>query len=416
MAKRNHFKQTKLGNFMHPILKYVIQDRSRFKITPIDLDLDAKCLYVDHCQNPLDGSNEHFFNKSWGGTTTSDGLICSKCNNRFSSGLVSFDTSFDDHMLMIKNARGIITDGKKNPPSITLTGNAKVAPYVKLTKQDKSKELAPPEDIIESTCVIPSAQYRSAAHTCLKAIGLYFPICARHPIFRRIKSFIYTAESEYHDFAVDVIENDFFVRNRREYEVKGINHTLVYFSRRLNKVIGVVRLQGLIKRAIILSSEWEGPEATLIVTEGKAGNALANYWEFMDSSSLTEFMTITDTPIDEEYFKKELFKLHQWRFALGPMYELNDHLNSLRDQKKVITGEQLKHLRFACKKYMLDVIPRFSDEPIEEIAIFTALDAYGIDKLIDEYNGKIIDSVFNKRLNDIYRQVKNHFLPKVPEI
>ncbi len=279
-----------------------------------------KCFY---CGNDLPAKNkEHIFNSSWGGSHKTGELICNECNSAFSqeevdSAFLVYTTSVmnawafkgerhkevpkiipnDDYIL---DARGQL---KLNSPKVEeefqpdgsykigfsfnskgearrwfLDGNG-VEAYLgrSLTEDEKQYfrqliaqtdfhiEDAKPQAV--SVGIDLRKQYRSAAHTILKCLGLYTPDSVRSDLMHEVRSFARYDQGSWLNFAVEAHPYFSLVDQATNVFRVRYNTVEIYWSSLLKKIIGVITLLDRVKRAVVIAEDYTGPDAILSVVE-----------------------------------------------------------------------------------------------------------------------------------------------------
>lgn len=296
----------------------------------------------------------------------------------------------------------MVTERNSEPPTLQSIEGVRFEPYAipVVPNEAHEGELRYTEDIEFS----PSLQYRSAAHTCLKALGYFQPVIVRNKIFDPVKAFIYKGEGSFHDFAVITDEIEELLPTKKQFFIRQTNHMMIYFSKRLDKVIGIFRLLGVVKRSIILSNEWRGEEGVLIVyedyraTQPKIEN---RYREFVVDAGLPEFVTVDDKQIDESFFKEEILYIQKYAFALGPTYWFSDYLKQLEESDTHLTHEVLTEVVNRACAFIATLLERVENVSGNIQDVRSALAENGMSELIAEYEGNKIDIGFHKRLQEV---------------
>ncbi|MBD2536459.1 hypothetical protein H6G97_47155 [Nostoc flagelliforme FACHB-838] len=281
--------------------------------------LRKSCLY---CGATLPATKkEHIFNSCWGGSFSTNKLICGKCNEYFSQ---TIDSELTTYTKFVMNSWGIKGERHKQIPEIVTDGEYNIRAYAKpklktencsvkassdgslefnfscSSKEEVYKWLnsdKPETDLgrtltaeerqwikqriqeakLEKINVEPqplfinlnlSKQYRSVAHTLLKCLGLYDPDLVRGDMTRKVREFIRYEQGNWEEFAVTVNQLIPSVKDRLSQKL-GVNYNSVeiYWCCSLEKIIGVLTLLGRIQRAVILAENCKVPNAILAVVE-----------------------------------------------------------------------------------------------------------------------------------------------------
>ena len=275
-----------------------------------------QCFYC-HASLPAT-KKEHIFNSCWGGSHSTNKLICNRCNEYYSN---SVDSSLSVYTRLVMNAWGFQSERLKQVPEIETAGeliagkhgkprlkkpkiikktqpddssvvtdfsfNSKEEAY-KFLKSDKIKtyfgrsltgeqqrqfrqaisEAQIKESVIEelqefSFEVNPQEQYRSAAHTLLKCLGMYAPEQVRDDSMKSIREFARYDKGEWTNFGVEVgqiLPSVVEIMNANP----RCNTAEIYWCRCLRKVIGVLTLLGRIRRAVILAEDYPGETSGIL--------------------------------------------------------------------------------------------------------------------------------------------------------
>lgn len=305
-------------------LRKVIQTNSMFaKLGEAEIRVSEleKCFY---CGGSLPAKNkEHIFNSCWGGSHKTSRLICDICNAEFSK----IDSSLSIYTTFVMNAWAFKGERHKKVPEIVTEDEynigARAKPKLK-TQQGKIKALPdgsleislsfrsknqaykwldsdkPKADLgrslteeerqcirqviqeakPESIDVGPqklsyqlnwSKEYRSAAHTLLKCLGLYTPDWVCSDLSSPVREFARYDKGSWVKFAVEVHQH----LSISEQKVKGSVHcntAEIYWCCSLEMVVGVITLLGRVKRAVVIAEGYRGPDAILAVIEDTSGS------------------------------------------------------------------------------------------------------------------------------------------------
>lgn len=320
-------------------------------------DIEMTCIY---CPAKLPSkSREHLFNACWGGTHKSSKLICDDCNAAFSR----IDGCFRPFTDWIMNAHGFRGSRDKEIPLIHM-GSHNVAPYGRLVQSqpriDEStdangnqritaaagsrsemrsllldgqlekaigrtlspanrdfllKEVARaeikeyrPDPLTTQVTIDLQSQYRAAAHTILKVLKLYESNLWCDSSTEKLRSFARTGSTPFQDIAVeaqlpmsvaDLAKKHFNYRN---------NSIEIYWSHCERKVFGILTLLGRIKRALVVSESWLGPNAIMVVGESVHAGAKLRplFWEFPPEADEVPIITVSDDKPTLEQVKNEL--------------------------------------------------------------------------------------------------------------
>ena len=368
----------------------------------------SDCIYHKICNGKLGTEKEHIFNSAWGGTEKTPFIVCDKCNNFFSGNL---DESFKPFVLRITNTRGLATRRKGDPPPVHLKDGSKLRVHGQLSTKDATHIDSFEAGLKDDFDYDLKLQYRSTAHTCLKALAHYDPSLARAEIFNAVKTFVRNGDGDLRDFAINTIVNDTFLPTRNQFFRGEINHVVLYFSQRLNKVIGVFHLLGVVKRSVILSNEWKNTECVITVGERTEKEIGARFWEFsVIDAGMPSIIEITT---EEEDFKaEEKLKFQQWRWALNLSYKLMRHFEKLDKDKTLLNKEEIKKIKkYAMEFWSASLYRTGNDIPEEEIE--KAAEKNGLTLLLADYYEKYMSPVFSAKLATIGENVLTSFDPRL---
>jgi hypothetical protein len=287
------------------------------------------CFY---CGGSLPASSkEHIFNSCWGGSHKTSQLICDACNVAYSH----IDGVFGYAVKFVMNALVIHGERQSKVPEIKGTDNLKLGPGASPKIAEPTLEVKPAEkgyavhvvantkgearrlvldgDLeaelqrpltteereqllraiqgsqkvrtvgasmgVEFTTDVKQ-EYRSAAHTLLKCLGMFEPEFVTDASSEPIRKFARDDQGEWTDFAVSARQNispvAIFAR-----DLGNFNAVEIYFSKSEAKVIGVVTILGRIKRAVSLSG-YEGPDRLITVFERVCSNQLKAFELMID--------------------------------------------------------------------------------------------------------------------------------------
>jgi hypothetical protein len=356
------------------------------------------CLYQNFCTETLEGATEeHIFNSSWNGIMGVRDIIGQGCNNEFSSTL---DTSFDPFVVRIKNARGLITERKSNPPPVQLVGGAKLRIHAQLSTTGSTHSDSFDAISNDDFDFDLKMQYRSTGHTCLKALAYYDPKLARSSIFDKTKSFIKNGDGDLNEFAIESTVHETFLPTRGQSLRGEFNHVVLYFSKRLNKVIGMFTLLGVVKRTIVLSDEWDKDECVITVGESVNKGISSRCWLFpVIDEGLPTIMEVSGLPDENSFKESERVVLKQYVASMSLSYKLTRHLAKLDRDKTLLTGKELEVI----KKYAIELYSAALDRTgntVSEEEIKKKVENSDLNSLLTEYNGKLMDVPFSLRLRD----------------
>ena len=372
------------------------------------------CIYQAICGENLDNATEeHIFNSSWNGRVGVHDIIGAKCNNEFSSSL---DTSFDPMVTRIKNVRGLITERKNNAPPVYLPEGKKLRVHAELstpgaTHSDSFDAISNDEFDFDL-----KMQYRSTAHTCLKALAYYTPELARSAIFRVLKEFIKNGVGNLDEFAVEAEVNDTFLPTKGQFLRGESNHIVLYFSKRLNKVIGVFTLLGVVRRSIILANEWNKDEFVITVAESEDKGISSRCWFFPDiNNGLPSIININSLPDETTFKESELVIIKKFVGAMSLSYKQTKYLEKLDNDKILLTCKELDSIKRKAIELCCGSLDRtgnsFFDEQITQRAEGSELNS-----LLEEYKGKFMDRAFAIRLRKIEQGILTSFDPRLSDL
>ncbi|MCU6791909.1 HNH endonuclease [Paenibacillus sp. WQ 127069] len=284
---------------------------------PFQAKLLSGCIY---CSGTLPAKNhEHIFTSCWGGTHKTGQLICDTCNSAYSQ----IDNSFAPYTKYVMNAWQFKGQRHKEVPKIATETNYTIEKGAKpkrksevsfelqedgglriranvssksearklilnqkglieekigrkLTDDDVEKihdhirnsafveEAVGALDVEETLCI--RDEYRSAAHTLIKCMALFDPQTASSELMSQVRDFARYDRGNWEYFALEASTVVSFVGQINSLEVK-YNSAEIYYSRLLGKIIGVITILGRVKRWMVLSGTYSGPDQILFVFE-----------------------------------------------------------------------------------------------------------------------------------------------------
>ncbi|MBX8946037.1 HNH endonuclease [Lysinibacillus sp. K60] len=292
----------------------------------IDVDLKMRvnelhnCIY---CMEKLPVTDkEHIFNSCWGGEHKTGQIICKRCNEHFSKidgclrpftkyimNAQEFKGQRHKAIPVIKTTNGTtiesggkpkkeskitITELENDSASIRIIANGKgearrlfmehkeqIEDKIKRTLTDKEvdaihkqistshkiNEYVGPLEITEE--ITPISIYRSTVHTLIKCIAMYYPEIAISNDLRAAKEFAYHGKGGWTKYAINeatpvgtsILEDPNLKENVK------CNAAEIYFSKSLGKIIGHLKILGLINIWVELSDSYVGPDRILDVIE-----------------------------------------------------------------------------------------------------------------------------------------------------
>lgn len=354
------------------------------------------CIY---CSNPLPASSrEHVFNACWGGVHKTSKLICDDCNQSFSG----IDKALAKHGVFTMNAWGTKGQRHSTVPKIDLEGDYELESGTKPILEEPKMEVAQGDDgslnisllansksearrelldrgrieevlgreLTDSeTDQILSAvsqawqeearpgkvtvpielnlqeEYRSAAHTILKCIGLYDHEFVRSDDIEDIRKFARYGEGNWEDFAVDINE----LVSPSQSAIGGrfgslFNCVDIYYSRVENIIVGVLHIMSRSDRAVCVLEDYNGPDATLTVMENTlAGGRLKSLWgEVKESHPPIPFFQVLQKPPSKETLAMQFADLVQQSFTTDALSaKLLDSISEIESNFDEINDESI---------------------------------------------------------------------------
>ena len=423
-----------------------------------------KCFYCDACLPAKSG--EHIFNACWGGSHQTTKLICSDCNGKFSE----IDAALSVYTIPIMNA-GAFKGGRRGSiPTIVPEGDYILEPGAKpklkkpkvkvqpdgsleirlnskteaykwffdkkeieaylespLTEEAqqhirqliKEAELQP-EDIgpqPDSANINLQEQYRSAAHTLLKCLGLYEPDWVLDDRTSSVRKFARYNQGDWQQFAVVVNQYVSFAEQIVDILQLGVHHNSaeIYWCSSLKKVIGVVTLLDRVKRAVILAEGYSGADAVLSVVEDtydskKPPHALLvqrNPDLFCDP-----LIEILYSPPPIEIFAAELLTIGEVSYPLEALIaSFMKDIEKISKQTPELSEQVLEEYKKLFVNFFLNMGQVFKVS-IDSAEVRSKLSIYGFSVLAQHHIGKSCEdtnvgsiraTVFNLLLNDFER-------------
>ena len=368
------------------------------------------CIYFQTCNGELGNKGEHIFNSAWGWGAQENDIICPECNGDFSS---TIDTSFGPFIQRIKNVKSLVTGRQKNPPRVDLPDGRVLGKHAQLKTSGATHIDTFEAGIDDDFDYDLTLQYRSTAHTCLKALAYFTPKLARDSIFDKVKTFIKNGPDDLKAFAIETDVNGIFLPTKGQFLRKDFNHVILYFSKRLNKVVGVFHLLGVIKRSVILSKEWYGDEMVIIVDEHVGNEIRGRVWElrYIDENmpSIIDIQQLSD----EVTFKEdEKYKFKQWRASTDLSTRLTRYIGELANTESVLSEPELMQI----KKQALDVwsaILYRTENDVSDSELAIAAERFGLNSLLEESIGKHMSIGFAQTLTSIGEKTLTSFDKKL---
>lgn len=388
---------------------------------------------------------EHIFNSCWGGSHKTSRLICDSCNAEFSK----IDSTFSVYTTPIMNTWAFKGERHKEVPKIETKGDYIIEAYNKpKLKIPQFKEEAQPDGSFimnfsfnskkearrwllddnkleaylgypptedeqqkvrqaiqeakpQSRDVEPQklptktlnlkAQYRSAAHTLLKCLGLYAPKWVHDSRTSQVREFARYDKGSWWKFAVEVnlVEKQISLANQA-LDKLGVqcNAAEIYWCRSLEKIIGVVTILGRVKRSVLIAEDYNGPDAILTVIEDTYGSKKPPQPRFVQFNSeipSLPLLEILSSPPPWEFFTQELSTLITHLDGLTAF--LWDSIEKIARETPDITTTVLQKyeelfMDFALK---LEKVFGVSVKPAE---VSSKLATYGFSDLIQHHIGK----------------------------
>lgn len=374
------------------------------KDIPFQVGHLVQCIY---CTNSLPAkSQEHTFNSCWAGKHTTGQIICDQCNGAFSA----IDHVFAPYTRFIMNAWQFKGERHKEVPVIETESNYTIEKGAKpKRKSEVSMELQ--EDgklriranvssksearrlILDQKPMIEEKigriltddeikniltqirninfvqeevgtlnvdvnlrihdEYRSAAHTLIKCMALFDPKTSISDHLSAVRDFARYDIGDLNDFAIDA-KPVISLPQISSLEVR-YNSSEIYYSRLLGKIIGVVSILGRVKRWVVLSNEYSGPDQILFVMErihngGKLDTIRFRLEPHLPSIPLLE--TNFKTPSDE-HFGQELAAIAQDSVSLdAPYNDFGIRIDKLNKKTTHLTKNYLDELTDVLLDYL----------------------------------------------------------------
>lgn len=417
----------------------------------------TKCIY---CTNSLPAQNfEHVFNSCWGGKHSTGQIICNACNASFAP----VDRVFKPYTDFVMNAWQIKGERQKEIPVISTDSNytiEKGAKPVKISEisleqqadggvrvrgnvQSKSearrlvlerkseieasigrplndddmnhiyaqiRESRTEEEQVGKLVVSASldfqAEYRSVAHTLIKCITLYNPDTSTSDDFQAVRAFARYDEGDWSTFAIDaepiVTCSEGIDPNEARY-----NSAEIFYSAWLGKIIGVVTILGRVKRWIVLSHSYKGPDEILFVMERIHGGGKLDSVAFRKKIEMPtiSLLNTTLTAPDPEQLTGDLARVAQSSISIdAPYVEFIRLSNKLFDKHTVLTKEFLNALTDMLIDYQ-KTIANVTGNNFNEDDVRKKLWCPGLENLLEKYNGSNLETP--EVMKTILRNVEN---------
>lgn len=429
------------------------------------------CFY---CPSPLPASQkEHIFNACFGGSHKTGQLICNGCNTGFSGKV---DQAFSIYTPIVMNAGSFKGQYHESIPTIKLEGDYELAPGAKLKqKQPLSKEEIQADGSIKYNISFHSKgeakpwvrdsdaellfgktlsqeekdrliskiqqaqfqseepqpqkapakinlreQYRSAAHTILKCLGLFMPDWVTQERTKKIRQFARYDEGDWQLFAVEAEQHVSLATHAVDLLELGVKHNSVeiYFCSYLQMVIGVFTLLNRIKRSVVIATGYSGSDRILYVFEDTSGSgkpprgilAEINSQEF--SLPIIGIQHFTYPERIYQYFNNEISKLASFDYPLDANdAELRKMLDSLKDKNTEVNEEIIEKYRQGFLRYFSNR-GRILGKSINSEQVLSKMSDFGLTVLSTQNftDKKCCDADFQSFITQVLANLANEFV------
>jgi hypothetical protein len=410
----------------------------------------ATCLY-DEAQLPS-RTREHVFNSAWGGKHLTSSLVCDACNHAFGKDVDPGLLPLVDYVMNGWNVHG---ERKRAAPAIAAEGGVVLGPYgqprvsgpqVKLGDVDGRFSLSAPskrsafryvesgelerelgralppsekaavlQQIREAEYVsaepgpltLPisldlQAGYRSAAHTALKALGLFEPELARSSDLARARLFARHGEGAWDDFAVTVRPIVSLGDLVAEVGPNPLaNAVEVWFDEAGGQVVAVLTVLGRIRRAVRLSEVYEGPNRAFLVWENAvvgggrihAHDATFRSPPFHRAAGVPlRLVEVESAPTVQELGEDAARVASQALHFDAPLAVLSEAVRRIERRQDALTAGAVDAYREALADYAAK-LSRLIGAPLSNAQASAAVDAAGFVGLAEALGGRPLGDV-----------------------
>lgn len=400
-----------------------------------------KCLY---CDNSLPAkSKEHIFNSCWGGTHKTGQIICDDCNSYFSNSKV--DDSFQNIVQFIMNAGQFKGERHKTVPTIETNSRYKLeaggkpvrdseiklfkkedgevsiainassksearkmlkANYDKienllereLTKEEIEKILgAVRNSTVQQEQVGPlnvgfelpiQEQYQSAAHTMLKCLVMFDVQTAISENLIPIREFARFDKGSWENFGINALSEVAMINNFQKLYVK-YNTVEIFYSKALGKIIGCLVILGRIKRWIILSNNYVGPDKVLFVVENlNSGGKIERLRWVSKLDAIPLVSTNLKAPTQNDFLNESQTIISESISIDAPINELKIALEKFTNKHKVVDEVALKRVSELFVDYCVTLIKVNNIEHLSDSDLNRFLEENNFNSILKEYEGK----------------------------
>lgn len=435
----------------------------------IDIDLDfmtnklSGCIY---CNGNLPAKNlEHIFNSSWGGTHKTGQIICDTCNSEYGANI---DTSFKVYTKYIMNAWEFKGQRHAEVPTIETVegftiergGKPKRKSEVNITKNEDGgfriqanvgskgearKLLIKQKDEIEKEIghelteeeienmhhlirnsesvkeqvgrlevkeeIRIQDEYRSATHTLIKCLALYDPQTAISGPLKAARDFAHKDVGNWRDFAIEAKPLISVLDQFNSIDVK-YNAVEIYYSKSYGKIFGCLTILGRVKRWVVLSHKYNGPDQILCVREpmNRGTKLQSNKISFNESFPIIN--TDFKQPTMEQLFG-QLAKIINDSISIdAPYAQFQNESNKLYEKYTIINDDSLKEFTECIATY-LGTLAVYFEVKLNAEEIKQLIWDRGFTDLLENYNMRSLNDVeIGKKMANILTSLMDFIINK----
>jgi hypothetical protein len=269
----------------------------------------------------------------------------------------------------------------------------------------------------DSANINPQEQYRSAAHTLLKCLGLYEPDWVLDDRTSSVRKFARYNQGDWQQFAVVVKQYVSWAEQIVDRLQLGVHHNSaeIYWCSSLKKVIGVVTLLDRVKRAVILAEGYSGADAVISVVEDTYDSTKPPQALFVQLNSelfSNPLIEILYSPPPIEIFAAELLTIGEVSYPLEALNaSFMKDIEKISKQTPELSEQVLEEYKNLFVNFFLKMGQVFKVS-IDSAEVRSKLSIYGFSVLAQHHIGKSCEdtnvgsiraTVFNLLLNDFER-------------
>ncbi|PZV22688.1 MAG: hypothetical protein DCF12_20285 [Snowella sp.] len=409
---------------------------------------------------------EHIFNNAWGGSHKTGKLICNECNQNFSQKV---DKALLCYTNIAMNAWSFEKKRQKSIPRIEFPGDyvlegggkpklkkpgiqeerlddGRIKTDISFNSSEEARnwlngsgakswlgrelESEEKDNILKKikqaqpqsrdislgnfeTSLDLSAQYRSAAHTILKCLGLFMPDLLCLDETKPIRQFVRYEEGNWQLFAVEIKQHISVadIYNHLAELGADCNSVEVYWCSHLKMVIGVLTLFNHVKRAVIISKEYSGTDKILYVFEDTRGSERPPQAFLVEINSqkfdepIIGIQCFDDLHRSYQIFYNEIsFLIKTYR----PIATLTDDfiktIGKISQKTLELDNNITLEYQTAFLNFFID-LGKLLGKSIDSQKVLSKISEYEFEDLIQKFSGNYDSIEFEKSLSEIWQSL-----------